>query len=106
MEEIGNQYGREELRKILYRLAGFKPNYLLFMKKYIAPFTNNQAERALRSCKGKQKVSGCHRSWAGLVAFTRIRSFLSTIRKRALNALESITLVFAGFSVLPFSGGT
>lgn len=58
MKAEDNQYARDELRKILERLREYKDSYLLFMKKYAAPFTNNQAERDLRPCKGKQKVSG------------------------------------------------
>jgi transposase len=100
MTETGNQNGQDELRKMLERLREYKNEYLLFMKKYIAPFTNNLAERDLRPCKGKQKMSGCHRGWAGVVAFTRARSFLSTIRKRGLDVIDSIFAVLAGIPVL------
>jgi len=97
----GNQYAQDELRKMLERLRLYKNCYLLFMKNYIAPFTNNQAERDLRPCKGKLKVSGCFRSWAGLVAFTRIRSFLSTLRKRALPLLPAVRSLFLDVPVFP-----
>jgi hypothetical protein len=96
-----NQYARNELRKILERLREYKDCYLLFMKNYKAPFTNNQAERDLRPCKGKQKVSGCFRSWAGIVAYARLRSFFSTLRKRGLNILPAIRMVFCNIPVLP-----
>lgn len=95
-----NQYARDELRKILERLREYKDCYLLFMKKYIAPFTNNQAERDLRPCKGKQKISGCFRSWGGIVAYARLRSFLSTVRKRGIDMLQAIRMVFNGTPVL------
>ena len=97
-----NQYAREELRRIVERLRSFKDSYLLFMKKYIAPFTNNLAERDLRGCKGRQKVSGCFRRCHGIVAFARIRSFLSTLRKRGLGIMEAIRSVFAGLPVLAY----
>ena len=100
MKAEDNQYARDELRKIVERLREYKDCYLLFMKKYIAPFTNNQAERDLRPCKGKQKVSGCFRSWGGIVAFTRLRSFLSTVRKRAINMFFAIRMVLSGIPVL------
>lgn len=99
-EKTENQYAKDELRKILERLRCFKDAYLLFMKNYSAPFTNNQAERDLRPGKTKQKISGCFRSWAGIVAFTRIRSFFSTARKRKLNLMGAVLDVNRGKTVL------
>ena len=106
MEAERNRYARTELGKMLERLQKYKTEYLLFMKKYIAPFTNNLAERDLRPCKGKQKVSGCFRSWSGIVAYVRIRSFLSTIRKRGVSTFNAICSVFRGVPVLTSAGGT
>ena len=59
--------GYDELRKMVNRLKGYKDAYMLFMRNYTAPYTNNQAERDLRHCKVKQKVSGCYRAWQGLL---------------------------------------
>ena len=99
-EKTDNQYAKDELRKMLERLRCYKDAYLLFMKNYSAPFTNNLAERDLRPCKGKQKMSGCFRSWAGIVAFARIRSFFSTVRKRKLNIMDAALSVIRGNPVL------
>jgi transposase len=60
------------------------------MNNYEAPFTNNQAERDLRMCKTKQKVSGCFRSWRGLEAFAAIGSYFSTLKKSSLNLINSV----------------
>ena len=98
-ERVDNRYAKDDLRKMLDRLRCYKDSYLLFMKNYSAPFTNNLAERDLRPCKGKQKISGCFRSWAGIVAFSRIRSFISTARKRNLHILPAISLVISGTPV-------
>ena len=106
MKIESNRYALKELRKMLERLQKYKTEYLLFMKKYIAPFTNNLSERDLRHCKGKQKVSGCFRSWRGIVAYARIRSFLSTIRKRGMSTFYAICSVFHGIPVLQLAGGT
>lgn len=91
-----NKYAKDELRKMLERLRCYKDSYLLFMKDYSAPFTNNLAERDLRPNKTKQKISGCFRSWAGIVAFARIRSFSSTVRKRKLGLMGAFLNVLRG----------
>jgi len=87
------------MQKQLNRLRDYKHNYLLFIKNYDAPFTNNLAERDLRPCKTKQKVSGCFRSWEGLSNFAKIRSLISTAKKRSLNLLVSISQLF--FPIFP-----
>ena len=94
------ELGQDELRKMLARLTNYKDNYLLFIRNYRAPFTNNPAERDLRPDKTKQKVSGCFRSWRGLQNFAHIRSFVSTLKKRSLNLLESFSLALLGIPVL------
>jgi hypothetical protein len=88
------ELGHDELRRMLNRLTDYKDCYLLFIRDYRAPFTNNQAERDLRPFKTKQKVSGCFRSWIGIKKFAKIRSFISTVKKRSQNLLDSITLIF------------
>jgi hypothetical protein len=88
MEE--KSFGRTELRRMLNRLREYKTAYMLFINNYNAPFTNNQAERDLRPCKTKQKVSGCFRSWRGLEAFARIGSYFSTLKKSSRNLLASV----------------
>ena len=65
-----NELGHDELRRMLNRLTEYKDSYLLFIRDYRAPFTNNQAERDLRPCKTKQKISGCFRTWGGVQRFT------------------------------------
>jgi len=99
-ENTDNQYAKDELRKMLERLRCYKDSYLLFMKDYSAPFTNNLAERDLRPNKSKQKISGCFRSWAGIVAFARTRSFFSTVRKRKLSMMSAALDIIRGKPVL------
>jgi len=95
-----NELGYEELRKMLKRLTKHKDNYLLFIRDYRVPFTNNLAERDLRPDKTKQKVSGCFRSWKGFQTFARISSFCSTIKKRSGNLFNSISSVLDSVPVL------
>lgn len=40
-------FGYDELRRMVNRLEKHKDNYMLFMREYEAPFTNNEAERDL-----------------------------------------------------------
>ena len=87
-------FGHDELRRMVNRLEKHKDNYMLFMRDYDAPFTNNLAERDLRHCKTRQKVSGCFRSWQGVLDYCKIRSFLSTSKKRGLNLLDSLSVLF------------
>jgi len=77
---------------------------VLFICDYKVPFTNNLAERDLRSEKTKEKVSGLFRSWSGIVAYSRIRSFSSTAKKRRIDLHSAITQVIENnpvFSSLP-----
>jgi transposase len=88
--------GRRKRRighNLLVRLRDFKEDTLRFIYSREVPFTNNQAEREIRRRKVKQKISGCFRSKKGAEGFCRIRSFLSTISKQKMNALDSIKRV-------------
>jgi transposase len=94
LENRPKLFGFDELRKMVKRLTDYKQSYMLFIKDYRAPLTNNLAERDLRPCKTKQKISGCFRSWKGLQNFANIRSLISTAKKRSLNLIDSISKLF------------
>ncbi len=87
-------FGYDQLRRMVNRLSGYKDSYLLFIRDYEAPFTNNEAERDLRPCKTKQKISGCFRSWQGLLDFCKIRSLLATAKKRGNNLFDTLASCF------------
>ncbi len=87
-------FGCDELRRMVNRLESYKDSYMLFMRDYEAPFTNNQAERDLRHCKTRQKVSGCFRSWQGVIDYCKIHSLLSTAKKRGENLLDTLISLF------------
>lgn len=93
-------FGYKELKRMVKRLDEYKDFYLLFMRDYEVPFTNNLAERDFRAGKTKLKVSGCFRSWKGVKNYVKTRSFISTLKKRSMNVLASICLVFKGVPVL------
>ena len=79
------------------RLNAYKDSYLRFIRDYTAPFTNNQAERDLRHVKIRQKVSGCYRSWQGLLDYCKIRSLTGTANKRNQYAMPAIFACFPVF---------
>ncbi|MDR0490267.1 MAG: transposase [Oscillospiraceae bacterium] len=93
-------FGFDEFRKMLNRLTDFKDCYLLFMRNYKAPFTNNMAERDLRAEKTRQKVSLSFRSWGGISNHVKIRSFISTSKKRKKDLFAAIAQVLNGWPVL------
>ena len=97
------ELGEDSLRKMLNRLRDYKNCYLLFMRDYNVPFTNNLSERDLRPSKTKQKVSGCFRSWSGVKTYATIRSFISTAKKRGKNLFEAITYIFKNIPVFAVS---
>ncbi len=90
--------GREKRSKglnLLIRLRDHRNEVLEFAFNPQIPFTNNQAERDLRHCKVKLKVSGCFRSLEGAQAYARIIAFISTLRKNSINIFEELTRLFS-----------
>jgi len=85
-----NSFGYDELRKMLTRLKDYKDAYTLFIRDYAAPFTNNLAERDLRSCKTRQKISGCFRTWKGIADYAKSKSVISTWKKQGQDLFSKI----------------
>lgn len=87
---------RSKARNLLERLRDYEDDVLRFMEDPLVPFTNNLGENDLRMTKVQQKISGCFRSMDGAKMFCRVRSYLSTCRKRGVTATEALTLLFRG----------
>jgi transposase len=86
---------------LLVRLRDFKKETLTFMYDFRAPFDNNLAERDIRMIKVKQKVSGGFRTTKGAKNFGRIRGYISTVRKNAVNVFQAIRGAFCWNPFIP-----
>lgn len=88
-------------RNLLDSLHKHQKAIFCFLEDLRVDFDNNLAERDLRMIKVQQKVSGCFRSEAGAQAFSRIRGYLSTLRKQGLPLLSALQATLCGHPVLP-----
>ncbi len=86
---------------LVWRLDRGKREALAFMNDFSIPFDNNQAERDIRMIKVRQKISGCFRTQEGAKIFSRIRGYVSTMRKQGHNALEVLMSVASGKPTAP-----
>jgi len=92
---------QSKAKNLLDRLRDFKDQVLAFLVHPKIPFDNNQGERDIRMAKLKQKISGCFRGPSGGEIFSRIRGYVSTLRKNDLNILEGIESSFEQSPILP-----
>lgn len=88
-------------RNLLDSLHKHQKALFCFLEDLRVDFDNNLAERDLRMIKVQQKVSGCFRSEAGAQAFSRIRGYVSTLRKQGLPLLSALQATLGGHPVLP-----
>src|SRR6266581_3920813 len=88
-------------RNLLDRLRKHQQAVFGFLEDLRVDFDNNLAERDLRMIKVQQKVSGCFRSLAGAQAFSRIRGYLSPLRKQGLPLLSALQAALCGHPLLP-----
>ena len=83
----------DKLNTFRERICNYR-NYLFpFLYQQDIPPDNNASERAVRTFKVKQKVSGLFRSEGGAKSFAVIRSVIDTTIKNAKNVLEVLALV-------------
>jgi transposase len=86
------------------RMQDREDDYLRFARDLRIPFTNNEAERAIRMSKLRIKISGCMRSMAGAGEFCAIRSYLATAARHGISALDALTRAFQGSPWIPETG--
>jgi len=83
-------------RNLLERFIDYQDEITLFVRNFIVPFTNNQAERDVRNAKVKQKVSGAFRSDDGIANFAKISSVIGTAAKQGLSVFNTIKDIISG----------
>jgi transposase len=88
-------------KNLLDRFYQRKDEVLLFLFDLSVPFDNNQAERDIRMLKVQQKISGCFRSFPGAQYFSRVRAYISTMKKQGFNIMDVLTQAMAGKPPIP-----
>lgn len=92
---------KSKAANLLERFESHRKDILAFMYDFHVPFDNNLSERDIRMLKVRLKISGAFRSEEGGKAFCRIRGYISTARKNAVNAIDAIMNAFAGRPFVP-----
>lgn len=87
---------RTKGRNLFERLRKHKAAVLRFAREEQVPFTNNQAERDLRPTKVKQKMNGGFRATSGTESYSRIHSFISSLRKLNRQVFQELLSVIKG----------
>jgi transposase/uncharacterized coiled-coil protein SlyX len=83
----------KKLKTFQERIITYR-NYLFsFLYRQDVPADNNASERAVRTFKVKQKVSGLFRSAEGACSFAVIRSVIDTTIKNGKNILEELASI-------------
>lgn len=85
---------QSKARNLVERLGRLRKETLRFLHDFQVPFDNNQAERDVRMMRVQQKVSGSFRSYQGALAFCRIRTYVSTVRKQGLSVIDALMNAF------------
>ncbi len=92
----------DRARTLIARFRRFEDMILRFTVDLTVPFTNNEAERAVRPVKIQQRTSGgAWRTLQGLIDFAVVRSYLDTATKWGLDKLDALRKLFTTGAWLP-----
>jgi transposase len=92
----------DRARTLIERFRRYEDMILRFAADPAVPFTNNEAERAVRPVKVQQRTSGgCWRTIEGLTDFAIVHSYLDTAAKWGLDKLEALRRLFTTGAWLP-----
>jgi transposase len=91
-----------DARTLIRRFRRFEDMILRFAVDLTVPFTNNEAERAVRPVKVQQRTSGgAWRTLQGLADFAIVQSYLHTATKWGLDKLDALRQLFTTGAWLP-----
>jgi transposase len=92
----------DKARTLITRFRRYEDMILRFATNLTVPFTNNEAERAIRPVKIQQRTSGgAWRTLAGLTDFALVHSYLDTATKWGINQLHALRQLFTTGPWLP-----
>lgn len=92
----------DKARALISRFRRFEDMILRFTVDVSVPFTNNEAERAIRPVKVQQRASGgCWRTLDGLIDFAIVQSYLDTATKWGEDKLDVLRQLFTTGAWLP-----
>jgi transposase len=85
----------DRARTLIHRFRRFEDMILRFVADLSVPFTNNEAERAVRPVKIQRRTSGgCWRTPQGLTDFVIVQSYLDTATKWGQDKLDVLRQLF------------
>lgn len=92
----------DQARTLITRFRRFEDMILRFTVDLTVPFTNNEAERAIRPVKMQQRTSGgAWRTLQGLTDFAIVQSYLDTATKWGHDKLDVLRQLFTTGPWLP-----
>jgi hypothetical protein len=77
-------------------MTRYRQHLFLFLHQWDVPTDNNGSERAVRTFKAKQKVSGLFRSMDGAQTFAVIRLVIDTTIKNGQNVFQTLAWIARG----------
>jgi len=92
---------RGKAGSLVDRLRTHQAETLAFLEDFTVPFDNNQAERDIRMTKVRQKISGGFRTTTGADRFSRIRGYISTLRKQGIPIFAALANAVSGSPPMP-----
>jgi transposase len=92
----------DRARTLITRFRRYEDMILRFATDLSVPFTNNEAERAIRPVKIQQRTSGgAWRTLQGLTDFALVHSYLNTATKWGIDKLDALRQLFTTGPWLP-----
>ena len=88
-EELKGGATLRKTRALPRRQEKRKDDFLRFLEDVDVPFTSSEAERDLRSHKGRMAISGCFKTVRGLASHANLSTVIKTLMKAGKSWLEA-----------------